>query len=115
MNKDGKLSVEELVARATQRFDKADTNRDGVISAEEMTESIRRQRDEKRANRMLKRLDTNGDGKYDKHTVFADNLLLFFITVIQITHFALQHSRRSIFRFDPVSYQQTNTRAKTFV
>ena len=63
LDNDGKLSLEELVNQATSRFDKADANKDGEITAEELAEASRRQRSERRAPRMLTRLDYNGDGK----------------------------------------------------
>ena len=63
LDNDGKLSLEELVNQATSRFDKADANKDGEITAEELAEASRRQRSERRAQRMLTRLDYKGDGK----------------------------------------------------
>lgn len=66
VDKDGKLSLEEMVTQATGRFDKADANKDGEITAEELAESARRKRNERRAQRMLNRLDYNGDGKVTK-------------------------------------------------
>lgn len=68
-NKDGKLSVDEVVAQASARFDKSDADGDGVISLQEMTDSIQRQRDERRAKRMLERMDFNGDGKVTKDEI----------------------------------------------
>ena len=65
-NDDGKLSLEEMVTLATSRFDKTDANSDGEITAEELAENARRQRSERRIQRMLTRLDYNGDGKVTK-------------------------------------------------
>ena len=66
VNNDGKLTVDEVVNQATARFDKTDSNNDGEISVEEMADRIQRERDERRAARMLERMDFNGDGKVTK-------------------------------------------------
>lgn len=63
LDNDGKLSLQEMVSQATNRFDRADANKDGEITAEEIAEAFRRQSSERRAQRMLTRLDYNGDGK----------------------------------------------------
>ena len=63
LDNDGKLSLQEMVSQATSRFDRADANKDGEITAEELADASRRQRSERRAQRMLSRLDYNGDGK----------------------------------------------------
>ncbi|MEP1206748.1 MAG: acid-shock protein [Rhizobiaceae bacterium] len=66
LDKDGKLTVEELVQQATSRFDRTDANKDGEITAEELAENMKRRRNERRARRMLERMDYNGDGKVTK-------------------------------------------------
>lgn len=68
-NSDGALSVEEFVGAATSRFDQADTNSDGALSKEELVQRMMRKRFERRANRMIKRLDYNGDGKITKDEI----------------------------------------------
>ncbi len=65
-NKDGKITLEETLNRTNERFDKADTDGNGEISLEEMVARLERRRLERRARRMLKRMDFNGDGKVTK-------------------------------------------------
>ena len=65
-NGDSKITLEEMLARTDARFDKADTNGDGEISVDEMVTRIERRRLERRAERMLKRMDFDGDGKVTK-------------------------------------------------
>lgn len=63
---DGRITLEEMMGRVDDRFDAADTDRDGVISMEEMIARIERRRLERRARRMLNRMDFDGDGKVTK-------------------------------------------------
>ena len=58
----GELTRAELDAHARARFDTRDTDGDGALSAEEMTKEGHK-RAEKRAAKMIKRHDANGDGK----------------------------------------------------
>ncbi|MCX7560841.1 EF-hand domain-containing protein [Sulfitobacter sp. F26204] len=57
----GAITQEELKAHAAARFATVDTNKDGFLTPDEM----RGHRGGKRAEKMLKRHDTNGDGKLD--------------------------------------------------
>ena len=68
-NGDGSLTVDEFVGAATSRFDKADTNSDGVLSKDELVQRMMRKRLEHRAERMIKRMDYNGDGKVTKDEI----------------------------------------------
>ncbi len=68
-NNDGSLSSEEFLAGATGRFDKADANSDGVLTEDELVERIMRRKAERRAARMMKRMDYNGDGKVTKDEI----------------------------------------------
>lgn len=58
---DARVTRDEFVARHLQRFDGADANRDGVLTAEEARAAFTAGRAERRAA-MFARLDTNGDG-----------------------------------------------------
>lgn len=69
LNKDGKLTLDESLKNSADRFDKADTNGDGEISLEEMSQRILLRRVERRARRMMKRMDFNGDGKVTKDEI----------------------------------------------
>lgn len=67
---DGKVTEAELDAFKMARFQAADTDSDGFLSAEEMAaygEKMRAEREAKRgaarAERMIKRIDTDDDGK----------------------------------------------------
>ncbi|WP_298675262.1 calcium-binding protein [uncultured Lentibacter sp.] len=61
LNKDGKLSLEELQAAPLKRFEQGDTNGDGKITAEEAAAAAST-RAQKRFEKMLKRRDTDKDG-----------------------------------------------------
>lgn len=68
-NNDGKVSRHEMVSRATARFSAVDKDGNGEISVAEMADRIQRRRDERRAKRMLRRMDYNGDGKVTKNEI----------------------------------------------
>ena len=57
----GALSKAEIAAMGLARFDAADTNGDGLLSAEEMTAKAQ-QRIAKRTAAMIERFDKDGDG-----------------------------------------------------
>lgn len=64
-NADGVITLDELEAQAAARFAEADTDGDGGLSAEEIlaqrqAEQLERAQD--RAERLVDRLDDNGDG-----------------------------------------------------
>ncbi len=64
-NRDGRLTQSEISAAYTSRFYRIDTNRDGYISISEMRaheEAKRAARRERRLQRKMKRLDTDGNG-----------------------------------------------------
>lgn len=56
---DGAVTMEEMKAHAEARFDEADGDNDGFVSPQEMTAA----RTGKRAERMLERFDTDGNGQ----------------------------------------------------
>jgi len=64
-NGDGKITQDEMQARAVARFGEADMDGDGAISRDEMLASAM-VRSEKRVDRMMRRMDTDGDGKVSK-------------------------------------------------
>ena len=62
-NHDGVITQDEYVAAATARFNKADTNGSGEITAQQIASSPRMVKREQRfAAREVKHMDTNGDG-----------------------------------------------------
>jgi len=70
-NGDGRITFEEFIIVARQRFDAADTNRDGALSPEEMRGMTQRRprggatpaaQQGQRQAMMVRRLDRNGDG-----------------------------------------------------
>ncbi len=63
-NNDGRLSLAEMQAAASQRFDKKDANKDGFLTA---NETRRPERFQKR----LSKKDTNGDQKLSKQEMLA--------------------------------------------
>ena len=66
VNKDGKIGRDEFVGRVTTRFDSADANGDGELDVDEVVARMERRRMERRARRMLRRMDIDGDGKVTK-------------------------------------------------
>ena len=62
-NKDGQISLEEMLGVTAERFAAADADKDGEISLEEMTAQMQKRKLERRAKRRLARMDFNGDGK----------------------------------------------------
>jgi Ca2+-binding EF-hand superfamily protein len=59
---DARITRDEMQARAAARFAEADGNGDGAIDRDEML-AMTSARAEKRVDRMLRRIDTDGDGK----------------------------------------------------
>jgi Ca2+-binding EF-hand superfamily protein len=57
----GQLTQSELAAAADARFGATDTNGDGVLSRDEIINQSRKN-SERRAERMIERLDSDGDG-----------------------------------------------------
>ena len=68
-NEDGQISAEEFAARP-DRFDRVDTNGDGRLTLAEIT-ALGEDRAERRAERMMARLDTNGDGAVSRDEIEA--------------------------------------------
>ncbi len=62
-DKDGSVSLQEMLTRTDEQFERIDTDKDGVLSVEEMADHMMRRAFERRAKRRLQRLDFNGDGK----------------------------------------------------
>lgn len=58
----GEITQEEITAHGRARLGTADTDGDGYLTREELS-AMSRENGEKRINRMMARLDTNGDGK----------------------------------------------------
>ena len=69
-NKDGTITKDELRASQQNRFKAIDTNNDGVIGVEEVQQRMAR-RMEKRAKRMTRRFDANRDGKVTEEEFLA--------------------------------------------
>ncbi len=61
-NGDGKITQDEMQARAAARFSQADSDGDGAISRDEMMARAMA-RAEKRVDRMMSRMDADNDGK----------------------------------------------------
>lgn len=62
---DGRVTREEMDAHAAERFASADANNDGKLDAEELAaagEARKAERAQSRVERMLERLDADGDG-----------------------------------------------------
>jgi hypothetical protein len=62
-NKDGTIDKAEFQAGKLERLKAADTNGDGTLSEDELETMVLKQMAERRAARMMKRLDIDGDGK----------------------------------------------------
>lgn len=73
-NGDGRVTQDEFLAASRQRFDAADRDRDGALSAAELPAFLRpanarapsetqRERLDRRAGAMIRRLDSNRDGR----------------------------------------------------
>lgn len=60
-DKDGTISKEEFLA--DRNLKDADTNGDGVLSADELTAMIQKREMERKVERLTRRLDVDGDGK----------------------------------------------------
>jgi Ca2+-binding EF-hand superfamily protein len=62
-NHDGVVSQDEYLAAATAMYQKLDIQHGGKVTAQELASSPQAlKRDERRARHVIKRLDTNGDG-----------------------------------------------------
>jgi len=57
---DGKVTLEEFLARREARFTESDVNKDGALSAEEVVRPLK-ERADYRVRRMIKRFDADGD------------------------------------------------------
>lgn len=66
-NGDGQVTAQELTAAAEARFAAADADKDGFLTPEEMAAN----RGGKRAERMLEKLDTDGNGTLDESELAA--------------------------------------------
>ena len=63
IDRSGDVSFEEFSAVIGSRASGADANADGKITVAELADAIERRRAERRAERMIRRFDTNGDGE----------------------------------------------------
>jgi Ca2+-binding EF-hand superfamily protein len=65
-NADGKITTEEMSERRAARFAQRDTDGDGMLSKDELTAAALKQMTErvaKRTERMIEKRDTDGDGQ----------------------------------------------------
>jgi Ca2+-binding EF-hand superfamily protein len=62
-NKDGVVSLDEFGSRRIDALKTADTNGDGELSQEELAAHIQKREFERRARKMSRMLDVDGDGK----------------------------------------------------
>ena len=62
-NKDGTIEKDEFQGRRVERLKAADTDGDGTLSQQELENMVLKQIAERRARKLEKRLDINGDGK----------------------------------------------------
>jgi hypothetical protein len=60
-NADGKLTAPELSTRAARRFDRYDTDHNGMVTAAEIDSTLQKALEKRRA-RLLANLDANRDG-----------------------------------------------------
>lgn len=73
INNDGQITKAEIDAKEDAVFAEIDTNRDGFASAEEMTahherkkEEMRKMMEKRKHQKMVEKLDADGDGKISK-------------------------------------------------
>ena len=74
-DQDGTITKAEVEAAGAARFTEADTNGDGLLSAEEMAaaaEGKRAKRIERRVEKRIERHDANGDGMLSLEEITAD-------------------------------------------
>lgn len=65
-DKNGVISQAEFTAARVAHFDNTDANKDGLISKEEMTDQIERRRARRHVERTFYHVDTDGDGALSK-------------------------------------------------
>ena len=65
-NKSGSISAEEFITARTSHFDTVDADGDGELTRDELVARMERRKLERRADRMIRRMDLNGDGKVTK-------------------------------------------------
>jgi hypothetical protein len=61
-DKSGDITFDEFSAAMKGRIDTADANHDGKVTVEELAAQLEKARYERKARRMIRRFDTNGDG-----------------------------------------------------
>lgn len=76
-DKNGEVSAEEFAAAFNMRLANADANNDGVYAPEEIAAEIQRQRDLAIAQRMIDRMDIDNDGKLSKTEVDTHKQQMF--------------------------------------
>ncbi len=65
-DRSGTISADEYVTARSMRFDEADADGNGELTREEVIDRMERRRLERRASRLLRRMDIDGDGKVTK-------------------------------------------------
>lgn len=76
-DKNGDVSAEEFAAAFNSRIGGTDANNDGVYSEDEIVAEIERQRAKRMAQRIIERFDADGDGKLTKAEIESQQKKLF--------------------------------------
>jgi Ca2+-binding EF-hand superfamily protein len=71
-NGDGVITLEEIQAKAGDKFAESDTNGDGLLDVAELTAAAERERSQM-IERMMEKKDTNGDGMLSQEEMAPRN------------------------------------------
>ncbi len=71
-NGDGMITLEEVQAKAGNKFAETDTNGDGFLDVEELTAAAERERG-RMIERLMEKKDTNGDGMLSQEEMAPRN------------------------------------------